>query len=644
MKILKSALLIVSIQYFFAFILSIIDTFTVKEPIVIKFIIHNPLIRFIFLTHGYFLYFLLGLVILGILYLLSRIKFLKFLFNNRFTSNLISMNIALIIVLFILIPLDRTLPPQKFLPGKLLIIIFGLILFFLYIILARAIEFVSARENAHFKRILTGIFTYLMIFLLLSSIGLRVIYHIPPPGKGDGEALNVIFISIDTLRSDHLPIFGYENCKTPALDNFSKRCIVFENCIASSPHTVPSMASIITGNYPIIHNCRFVPLKPINKDVPLLSEILHDLGYHTEFYTANPIVDPPRGFTRGFDCYESWYFTGDLRYYFPKRIYRIIHSILLFAKIKNKVKYYDTTEWLMEKAISRLSTMKHYTPFFLWFHFLDPHGAYTPPPDFIPAKGEERERLDSMKLGLEDDDYPIKYKDEIIKLYDGEIQYVDFALGSVLQEIEDEGFLENTIIVLTADHGEEFWEHGKFGHGHCLYPEVVRIPLLIYLPPAIGEWTGVVSEYVSHIDIAPTILDYLGVPPDENMEGRSLHTLIESTTERTGEDQKDFTTYPVFNDVAKYPCQFNIKDSIYKDGFHLIYDFNDKVVEVYDLNNDINELNNLYGEGKYDELFNELVNWYELNTVRSKKLTPNIEIEMTEEEIELLRGLGYIID
>ncbi|MBA7674212.1 hypothetical protein ES703_82419 [subsurface metagenome] len=645
MRYIKKALVIIGIQSAFAVGLSVIDVFTLTEPIASPMVNLHPLSRFLFLIDGYFICFLLGLIPFGLVYLLTRVRGLRFIFRGGVVRSLVAFNIVLSILVYLIVPIDRILPSQRSVLGVLLTILILMLLLVGYVVMVIFVGWVAGRLGGRLKVVLGSVIIILGLFMVATGYGVRVAYELGPLWRGDDLSPNVIIISIDTLRKDHLSCYGYEGCKTPNIDGFAEKSVVFENCIAPSPHTVPSMASLLTGVYPMVHGCRFIPSTPINDDIQTLSQILKLYGYHTELYTANPILDINRGFNRGFDYYESCYFTGNLGYHLPQRVYDVVKRVLFFDGVDAREIYYYTTEWLRGKVASRLERLDNCSPFFLWFHFLDPHAAYTPPQGFIPAKEDEQRRLSSIKFKLEEDEYPRSEVSDIVKLYDGEIQYVDDALGDLLGRMEGLGLFDDTIIILTADHGEEFWEHDGFGHGHCLYPEVVRIPLMIYLPPSLGNACGHIYDYVSLVDIAPTILDYLGLPSSKGMGGKSLSALMESINKHHSLDDGGLSSYLIFNELAQYPNKPSVQKSIYEGNYHLIYDFTSEEKKLYGLEGDLGELVDISAEDEdtTERLYAELMEWYETNLQIVEELAPQKEMEMSEEEKEMMRGMGYII-
>ncbi len=385
MNFLKRILVIIGILCAFSVVTAIIDAITISPPILSPITNLHPVARFLLLVDGYFLFFLLGLIPFVLLFLLSKIKGFKFLFREGVLTNLIAFNVILLIVLYIIIPIESTRISQKTPIGILLSITILLLLVAGYVALRRLFQWSADRLNHRLKRIAGTSIISLGFLLIVAGLVVRIFLSIGPLQGGDDQRPNVIIISIDTLRKDHLACYGYEGCQTPNIDQFSEKCVVFENCIAPAPHTVPSMASMLTGFYPTVHGCRFEPLIPINDDVITLSEILQQSGYHTESYTANPLMSPERGFSRGFDYYEEFSLTGDLCYILPRRVFRVAIDVLIFFGVGGKIVYADTTEWLRDKATGRFMKLKSYSPFFAWFHFLDPHFPYFPPKNYIPC-------------------------------------------------------------------------------------------------------------------------------------------------------------------------------------------------------------------------------------------------------------------
>jgi arylsulfatase A-like enzyme len=324
-------------------------------------------------------------------------------------------------------------------------------------------------------------------------------------GRGKGP-LHVVILGIDTLRHDHLGCYGYGRNTSPVIDDLAKEGVLFENCIAASPWTLPSFASVFTSLYPSQHGAVHFR-KSMRADCPTLAGILKNAGYATGAIINAPYLKRKFKMDRGFDFYNM-----------PE-------------EIRNAD---DTTEdalaWIDQVADQ---------PFLIFVHYFDPHLPYSPPapydtifdPDYagtmknvylpkhLPAY--RRAEFEQMKSISEDD------WNHIRALYDGEVAFTDQAIGKFIDALAERGLDDNTLVVILSDHGEELYDHGGFEHGHSLYNEVIKVPLIFYLPDKLpGDMR--IGKQVRLIDVAPTILDLLGIDPDPGFEGVSVEALLEN--------------------------------------------------------------------------------------------------------------------
>ncbi|HTM41557.1 MAG TPA: sulfatase-like hydrolase/transferase [Terriglobales bacterium] len=289
---------------------------------------------------------------------------------------------------------------------------------------------------------------------------------------------NVILITLDTTRADRMGFLGSRRGLTPNLDALARQSAVFLRAYSQVPLTTPSHATILTGTYPQFNHVSDLG-SPLEKDLPYLPEILRRHGYRTAAFVGSQVLDPKSasapGFDRGFDTYDAPFHArrpGDDRY----------HSIERRG---------------MEVVAQALGWLNRHPdgPFFLWLHFYDPHDPYDPPPPF-------KTRYASSP-------------------YDGEIAYVDSAVGRLLAALRTRGLYQDALLVVVADHGEAFGEHGELSHGLLLYDDTVHVPLLIKLPGERAHHLAVESR-VGLVDIAPTLLEELGISPPPVMQGASL--------------------------------------------------------------------------------------------------------------------------
>ena len=300
---------------------------------------------------------------------------------------------------------------------------------------------------------------------------------------------NVIVYLVDTLRADHLGVYGYDRDTSPVLDRWARGSTVFDNTYAPSSWTKPSMVTLFSGLDAVSHGAED-RLDIIPADVLLLAERLQALGYSTFGAVTNPNVLPHWGFDRGFDIYRDLDSAG------------------------NGTPASRVTEFVEE----HLDQLAHSQPFFLYLHVIDPHFPYQPPPPFDTRFPRSRTFPANMSIGR----------------YDGEIAFVDAQFGRIVDLLEQRGLNDRSMTIFTSDHGEELWEHGRLGHGSTLYEEVMRVPLLIRFPK--GRFAGIrVAARASLADVYPTVLRVLGELPGEGLDGRDLAPMIRGSVTDTAE-------------------------------------------------------------------------------------------------------------
>jgi arylsulfatase A-like enzyme len=312
---------------------------------------------------------------------------------------------------------------------------------------------------------------------------------------GGGARRNLIVVVVDTLRRDHLSLYGYGKPTSPGLVEFAKSAIRFERASAASSWTEPSTASLLSGLTPPRHGAHEYARIPAS--VTMLAEVLHDAGYRTGAVSGNPNASPLFGFDQGFD---SFYFPGN-----------------------DEARDYPDVSELVAKARDFIKAGAHDAarPFFCYLHVMNVHGPYLAPPEFrerfLERPFEEfpfqndlwKEILRKGHVERRKEVTPEKLRD-LTARYDGAIAYTDSLLSSFLNERLAAGGDKNDLIVVTADHGEELFDHGGFGHGFTLHHEVVDVPLLLRLPGGEGGGTRIDAP-VSLVDVAPTLLDLLGL-------------------------------------------------------------------------------------------------------------------------------------
>ncbi|MGH9856506.1 MAG: sulfatase, partial [Acidobacteriota bacterium] len=284
---------------------------------------------------------------------------------------------------------------------------------------------------------------------------------------------NVLLITLDTTRRDHLPMYGYRGVKTPNLDHLAASSYVFEDAVSHAPLTLPAHTSILTGMLPPAHGVRDNTGFFVDSELLTLPEILKSEGYNTAAFVSAFVLDSRWQLNQGFDVYHDYF------------------SLEEFNQLTSQDAQRSAEETGLE-AIQWLRDQKE-RPFFSWVHFYDPHDPYDPPE---PYKTDYSSRP-----------------------YDGEIAYMDASIGKLLDAVSSSALKDRTIIIVTADHGEGLGQHQEDTHAIFVYGTTQRVPLLIHVP---GARANRVSDLVRHVDLSPTILDLLGIETNHQMQGSSL--------------------------------------------------------------------------------------------------------------------------
>lgn len=304
--------------------------------------------------------------------------------------------------------------------------------------------------------------------------------------RRSGKYPNVIVITLDTTRSDRMDFLGSKRRLTPNLDVLARDSVVFTRAYSQAPLTPTSHSTILTGTYPQYHQVLIFPI-PLAEDMPYLPAILKDKGYSTAAFVGSIAVDfkwGTPGFERGFDTYDAG-FTWDT--YTPKTRYQTVER-------RGAEVVAHALAWLSEHQQG---------PFFIWVHLFDPHDPY---------------------------DAPEPYKSRYAKTpYDGEIAYVDSVMGKFFQQLKASGVYDETVVALTADHGESLGAHGEDTHGIFVYDETIHVPLVIKLPHRAAAGKRI-EDRVELADIVPTVLGAAGIAVPERVQGQSLLEFMQPGT------------------------------------------------------------------------------------------------------------------
>ncbi len=333
---------------------------------------------------------------------------------------------------------------------------------------------------------------------------------------------NIVFVSIDSLRADHLGCYGYERDTSPFMDRLAATGVRFENAVSTTSWTLPSHASMFTGLYGETHGLVDNGLS-LSADHLTLAELLGHRGYATAGFFGGPYLHPAFGLGQGFEVYESCMTTtpdsigdAELRQG-AMRPDQPSHADVTGPRTREEVR-----AW----ADGRGGDQR---PYFLFLHLWDVHYDFIPPPEYArlfvdpdyagPADGRLMSN-DAIRLGMQQRDLQ-----HVLDLYDAEIRFTDAVLEGILGDLTERGMLEDTLVVITSDHGEEFFEHGLKGHNKTLFDEVLRIPLIV-------SWEGqiapgqVVEDQVQLVDLMPTFAGVAGLDSDLAVQGQDLTPLL----------------------------------------------------------------------------------------------------------------------
>jgi arylsulfatase A-like enzyme/Tfp pilus assembly protein PilF len=423
-----------------------------------------------------------------------------------------------------------------------------------------------------------------LAFLLTAVACSSLILGRLPAYSSPAENLNLLVITIDTLRADHLGIYGYAKVKTPNIDRLGEKGILFKNAFSHVPLTLPSHCSLFSGTLPLFHGVRDNGYRLL-PSTETLAEILKNSGYQTAAFVGAFPLDSRFGLNKGFDVYDDLYGS--------KNVIRDLTFVERKAEDVNR----KVLEWLARNREKK---------FFMWVHYFDLHAPYEPP---SPFKEEY--------MGRE---------------YDGEIAYTDAAVGALLEKLDQWKLMDRTLVILTADHGEALGEHQETTHGIFVYDSTLRVPL-VFFNSKIFPAKKVVSCQAGLIDIAPTILDLLGLPKNPKMQGASLKPFM-----LKGKSRKEATCYiesiAAMMDRNWAPLQ-GLRTAEWK------Y-IEAPIPELYDLRNDPQETNNIIKANpdqarRLQQKLKSLIQSYS-----SPAASQVLQTERDKETREKLMSLGYV--
>jgi len=457
---------------------------------------------------------------------------------------------------------------------------------------------------------------------------------------------NVLIYMIDTMRADHASVYGYARETTPFLKKLGAQGLVFEDCTAQATWTKPSTASLLTSLYSFTHGI-VRDSDTIPKGSATLAEQLRNAGYVTASMISNPFAGRLSGLDRGFDYMSEW---PVVQRYRTEEGDRATDSAALNKEI---------FPWLEQHRDE---------PFFLYAHATDPHAPYRPPAGFEekfakPADtakfnkdytrlrdlrqyggGTVVSRAGCAKSGIN----PDWFIQSAIDRYDGEILHNDSSFEQLFNKLRQLGILDNTLIIVVSDHGEEFWEHGWTAHGHSLYQELAHAVFLMWNPKLLPAPRRI-TEPVQLIDVMPTVLDLLDVKIPEIIEGQSLAPLAKGQPFQRRAPVMTSRYAHVGARAGGVPENRTDTFALLEAGWKLIYRDKGKEagidrVELYDRRTDRAEKTNVAAQNpqQVERMMAEIAKWMDAQKQIKKLLGPGGKTTLDPKTIEQLKSLGYI--
>ena len=414
------------------------------------------------------------------------------------------------------------------------------------------------------------------------------------------ERPNLVLISIDALRADRLGIYGNDPAVSPRIDELARRGLVFQQATSQGSSTVPSVSSFLTSLYPTEAGILTGQEWGVDDARVTLAEALQVAGYRTQAYVTNGHLVPSSGYAQGFDGYiypqpgrsygldrlraetvvagltcrhETFFcavFDGGYRLLFDRFLVMEDEGIRVNDQARRFIRLHDDEQ------------------FFLWLHYMEPHAAYRPREAFgsLPVSVDAQREAFLREWQPSNKTWPAVLRPDDVAalraLYDGEILDVDRWVGGIWDEIEAQGLADRTLLMLTADHGDEFGEHGDYGHGHTVYQELDWVPL-IFVGPQVADPGRTVETPVPMLDLTPTLLDIAGAPLPDLAHGQSLLPVLQG---------QEAVPRAIYSESPARRSSYDDK-ALRQGDYKLVYNLKLDKAELYNLQHDPGEKNDL---------------------------------------------------
>jgi arylsulfatase A-like enzyme len=468
---------------------------------------------------------------------------------------------------------------------------------------------------------------------------------------------NVLLIIMDSVRASHLSCYGYLRETSPVIDRIAREGVLYEKAISVSSWTLPVHGSLFTGLYPSTHGL-MVSKDALPDDLPTLATQLKSQGYQTASFSNNPYISDITKLTKGFDRVEDLWRVSKPHGIERKKISKIKEKLERFGSPAEPliwmISYLQRIRSIWKRRKNEQDNGAHLAnekiaswlqevwdrskPFFIYVNYMETHEPYNPPSSyqrrFMPKRYSPLRvaRVGNQESILKRNARRRLQDLEILRaLYDGEIGYLDSKIGELLDFIDSMGIMDETVIIITSDHGDSLGEHNQIGHRVALYDELLHVPLVIRYKPYFPSGTRI-GQQVSLIDLYPTILELSGVNLNQNSPN-AFFNLLEPPS-------KESRPFVIAENKKPKSYQGVVEQMVRTEEFKYIWKSNDQH-ELYDLINDPEELHNIVLSEKHiaAELAQVLDHWREYIEDDEIELT---EADYDETMLERLRELGYV--
>ncbi|MBI1849354.1 MAG: sulfatase [Planctomycetes bacterium] len=454
---------------------------------------------------------------------------------------------------------------------------------------------------------------------------------------GRAPRLNVVLMSIDSLRPDHLRCYGYSRDTSHAIDGLAAEGVRFRTAISTTSWTLPAHAALLTGLPDYVHGCLDNGFKLDDERTTTLAALFRKSGYRTAGFASGPYLAPMFGFKQGFDEYVNCSSMSEAAWNSEEQTPDGITAM-------NDLSHSDVTSPRVLKGVMDFLGSAGNKPFFLFLHWWDVHFDYEPPAPYDTEFDPDYHGWVTGKNVATDarinKDMPEADKKHLIALYDGEIAWTDHHIGLVIDELKRRGFWENTIVVVTADHGEEFFEHDGKGHQQSLYDEVIKIPLIIRWPK--GPANRVIGGQVRITDVLQTLVERTGIaglPGSSGLFSRDLEPFT-----RDGADPPELPAFSELRVAALDKDYSSLRQVDRRDAWKAFESFRKPMGRAFwDLERNPREEGFDLGPPRAKSAFEKLEGMRELFDAIGNRRRGARGFELTDEMKRLLRSFGYLV-